>query len=283
MSRAAGGKVAGRRGRFDPPKRGPEGSMRSISFEPTRRNFTQLRGQTVIACRYHAVEATFELISRHWDTFGGNESAFLRLLFHGVDTFKRSPGDLKLPGRAWFERYSSRDVPGTLAIEEVGTRVESHNGAPRHHVSLNFGSSHGRCDFNYKRLEAWVRPVMVDAPGGADERFDATTGTPVDYYEPFESLSDNESGLGPSRRGPWRLARRPRPPPRRDVRARTLRRAGARAPAALRARQRRRGPRRRPGLTPGARGRAPFDQKAPEPNRVRPWVTPPNLTRPRVT
>ncbi len=199
--------------------------MRPISFEPTRRNFSQLRGQTVIACRYHAIEAALELISRHWDTFGGNESAFLRLLFHGVDTFKRSRGDLKLPGRAWVERYSSRDVPGTLAIEEVETRVESHLGAPRHHISLIFGSSHGRCDFNYRSVETWVRPVMVEAPGGADERFDATTGAPVDYYDPFKGLSGNESRLAPSGRGPLRLARRPRPPPRRHVLARALRRA----------------------------------------------------------
>jgi hypothetical protein len=168
--------------------------MGGIPIEFTSRHFPELHGQTVVACQYCPREAKFELVTRHWERFGGNEPAFLRLLFLGVKNFVRVRGDLKLPGHDWGERYSARDTYGAVAVESVATESRLLLGSNRHKILLRFGSSDGSCEFDYERFEAYVRPINLDAAGGLGQRFDASTGESVDYYAPFAGGADDAPG-----------------------------------------------------------------------------------------
>lgn len=155
--------------------------MQSV-MNPGRVLREELIESLLISYVYSPADATFEIVCDFWNKPPGSDRAFLRLVFAGVQRFRRELGDRgALQGFATC--YSARSAPGATVIQSVRMGP----GLERGHVDFGFGPSFGGVSFAYESVVGHVRSARVAARGADYEYFDFETGAPFDFYSPFDS------------------------------------------------------------------------------------------------
>ncbi|WP_148273254.1 hypothetical protein [Stigmatella aurantiaca] len=122
----------------------------------------------------------FVIVGDYWGERTSGRRSFIRLVFEGVEDFKREPG-VSSGARAYWGEYWLRGAPGGVVIQSFETLSEE----GRMRASLWFGPSFGGCSFLYGGVRASVRSARVEMRGTDWEYRDIEDNEVLDFYAPF--------------------------------------------------------------------------------------------------
>ncbi|RKI08284.1 hypothetical protein D7Y13_16275 [Corallococcus praedator] len=139
-----------------------------------------LRECLLIAYALNRESHEFVVVSDYWEGRAAERRSFVRLVFEGVEDFKREPG-LNPELRAFWGEYRMEGAPGGVVFQSVETHPEG--GGTR--ANLWFGPSFGGCSFLYRGVHASVRKARVTMRGRDWEYRDAEDDEVLEFHEPF--------------------------------------------------------------------------------------------------
>ncbi|MBU8898063.1 hypothetical protein KRR26_20820 [Corallococcus sp. M34] len=122
----------------------------------------------------------FFLVSEYGEGRASGRRSFIRLVFEGVEDFKREPG-VNSGSRAYWGEYRLRGAPGAVVIQSFETLSEERG----MRASIWFGPSFGGCSFLYGGVRAFVRSARVEMRGIDWEYRDVEDNAVLDFYSPF--------------------------------------------------------------------------------------------------
>jgi hypothetical protein len=124
----------------------------------------------------------FAVVSDYWEKQAPGQRSFLKLVFEGVEEFKREPGVNSELRAYWSEYRPKGTVPGGIVFQSIKI-LPAENGR---RVIIWFGPAFGGCSFVYRGVRAFVRSARVEMRGGEWEYRDAVSNEAFDFFAPFD-------------------------------------------------------------------------------------------------
>lgn len=120
------------------------------------------------------------VVCEPWERQAPGQRAFLKLVFGGVEEFKREPG-VNPALQVYGSEYRLEGAPGAAVFQSV--EIAPHGSKTC--VNLWFGPGFGGCSFLYETLGACIRVAHAELRGEEWEYRDASSNEELNFFAPF--------------------------------------------------------------------------------------------------
>jgi hypothetical protein len=124
----------------------------------------------------------FVVVSDYWEKQAPGQRSFLKLVFAGVEEFKREPGVNSALRAYWSEYRLKGAAPGGMVFQSIEI-LPAETGR---RANIWLGPAFGGCSFVFERVRASVRSAHVEMRGGEWEYRDAISNEVLDFFAPFD-------------------------------------------------------------------------------------------------